>query len=188
MRYTTIIDIRETPAVYQNTNARIIYLHLALKAGYHDSDRDLVDISIRKLAAETGCSVAATRHALAVLSKARLLTRTGPLWSVTKWLQEGQITARKRTQKQQQALEAEAARRAENEARERQKEVERLQRANLEQQGKTSFMIWYEALEARAAAGDADAARQCERHRKTYEQHKAQAEARAAANEQKETK
>jgi hypothetical protein len=185
MRYTTIIDIRDLPAVYHNINARIIYLHLALKAGYHDADRDLVDISIRTLAAETGCSVSATRHALAVLVKNRLLSRTGPLWSVTKWLQEGQITARKRSQKQQQALEAEAARRAENEARERQNEVERLQRENLEKQGKTSFMIWYEALLTKAAAGDADAARQCERHRKTYEQHKAQAEARAAVNENK---
>lgn len=86
MRYTTLIDISEIPGIYGNHNARLLYMHLALKAGYHDEDRDLVQLSIRNLAMDCGLSVSATRHALKVLQKERLLSRQGTAWKVFKWL------------------------------------------------------------------------------------------------------
>lgn len=86
MRYTTIIDISEIPAIYKNHNARILYLHLVLKAGYHDDDRDIVTVSIRNLAAYSGLTVSAVRHALGVLERAQLLTRTPQGYRVKKWV------------------------------------------------------------------------------------------------------
>ena len=61
MRYTTVIDISEMPEVYKNSTARLIYLHMSLKAGYHDADRDLVKLSIRRLSSDVGVTVSATR-------------------------------------------------------------------------------------------------------------------------------
>ena len=86
MRYTTIIDISEIPSVYRNRNARIVYLHLALKSGYHDDDRDLIEISIRRLADASGLSVSATRHALRKLSEAGLITKQDNKMAVKKWI------------------------------------------------------------------------------------------------------
>ena len=94
MRYTTIIDISEIQEVYRNKNARLIYLHLALKAGYHDDDRDVINMSIRTTAWKVGLTVSATRHALALLERAGLLKRTGLGWTVTKWIQATDPTPR----------------------------------------------------------------------------------------------
>ena len=69
MRYTTIIDIRDFPELYRNQNLRLLYLHLVLKSGYHDDDRDQVHTSIRRLGYETGLTVSAVRHGLAMLKK-----------------------------------------------------------------------------------------------------------------------
>lgn len=101
MRYTTVIDISEIPAVYRSTNARLLYLHMALKAGYHDDDRDLLDASIRQLARDTGLTVSATRCALANLLTAKLIERQGTRWKVTKWLIQEMPTPRPKTVKQQ---------------------------------------------------------------------------------------
>lgn len=86
MRYTTIIDISEMPAVYRNQNARLVYLHMALRSGYHDEDRDQIDISIRRLADATGLTVSATRHALKQLLDAGLVVRHDNKMVVKKWL------------------------------------------------------------------------------------------------------
>lgn len=86
MRYTTLIDITEQPDVYRNVHARLLYLHLALKSGYHDNDRDLIAISIRRLAMDAGLTVSATRHALRVLGDAGLITREGDKLRVLKWI------------------------------------------------------------------------------------------------------
>lgn len=94
MRYTTIIDISEIQEVYRNQNARLVYLHLALKAGYHDEDRDVLKTSIRTTAWKVGLTVSATRHALAVLERAGLLRRTQTGWTVTKWIQATDSTPR----------------------------------------------------------------------------------------------
>lgn len=102
MRYTTVIDITEISDVYKNATARLIYLHLSLKAGYHDADRDLVKLSIRRLSADVGVTVSATRHALHQLERAGLLTREGELWRVRKWVEEQQITTRAKTKREMQ--------------------------------------------------------------------------------------
>ena len=102
MRYTTVIDITEISDVYNNATARLIYLHMSLKAGYHDVDRDLVKLSIRRLSADVGVTVSATRHALHQLERAGLLTREGELWRVRKWVEEQQITTRAKTKREMQ--------------------------------------------------------------------------------------
>lgn len=102
MRYTTVIDITEISEVYKNATARLIYLHMSLKAGYHDADRDLVKLSIRRLSADVGVTVSAARHALHQLERAGLLTRECDLWRVKKWVEEQQITTRAKTKREMQ--------------------------------------------------------------------------------------
>lgn len=102
MRYTTIIDISEIAEIYKNPTARLLYLHMSLKAGYHDVDRDLVRLSIRRLSADVGVTVSATRHALHQLERVGLLTREGDLWRVKKWVEEQQITTRAKTKREMQ--------------------------------------------------------------------------------------
>lgn len=172
MRYTTIIDITEQPAVYRNINCRLLYLHLALRSGYHDADRDMIDISIRRLAMETGLTVSATRHALRVLETAQLLSKVGPLWHVKKWLLEDQISPRAKKQKQQADDIRATAARQEREEQERRRQQEIDNRRILEQTGKTEFMVYYEDLMKRAEAGDVDAARLVQQRRSIYEAHK----------------
>lgn len=99
MRYTTIIDITETPGIYRNKNARLVYLHLVLRSGYHDSDRDLIDISIRSLAMAVGLSVSATRHALACLEREKLISRDGTRWKILKWVVAELPTPRRQPKK-----------------------------------------------------------------------------------------
>lgn len=102
MRYTTVIDISEISEVYKNPTARLIYMHMSLKAGYHDDDRDLVRLSIRRLSADVGVTVSATRHALHLLERSGLLTREGQLWRIKKWVEEQTITTRAKTKREMQ--------------------------------------------------------------------------------------
>lgn len=102
MRYTTVIDISEMPEVYRNMTARLIYVHMSLKAGYHDNDRDLVTLSIRRLSADVGVTVSATRHALHLLERSGLLTRDGQTWRIKKWVEEQTITTRAKTKREMQ--------------------------------------------------------------------------------------
>lgn len=97
-----MIDISELPEIYRNMTARLIYMHMSLKAGYHDSDRDLVTLSIRRVAAEVGVTVSATRHALHLLERSGLLTREGQVWRVRKWVEEQTITTRAKTKREMQ--------------------------------------------------------------------------------------
>lgn len=120
MRYTTIIDLREVGELYRNVNARLVYLHMVLASGYHEQDRDVVGISVRGLAAQTGCSVAAVRHALHVLEQAGLCSRQGGTLRVTKYVipdEYAKPRARTKEQARQQAI---AADRREKEEKERQ--------------------------------------------------------------------
>lgn len=82
--------------------ARLIYFHMSLKAGYHDSDRDLVNLSIRRLSIEVGVTVSATRHALHLLERSGLLTREGQTWRIKKWVEEQTITTRAKTKREMQ--------------------------------------------------------------------------------------
>lgn len=96
MRYTTVIDISELKQVYKNPNSRLVYLHLALKSGYHDADRDKCSVSIRNLAADVGLTMSAVRHALKQLQSNGLLTREKDTWVVKKWTIDTPPTPRKK--------------------------------------------------------------------------------------------
>lgn len=174
MRYTTLIDITEHPAVYRNMHCRLLYLHLALSAGYHDDDRDICSLSIRMLAAETGLTVSAVRHALAVLIREGLASRTGDKITVTKFCLERSITKRAKTQQEQTARDAAKQREDEQQQREAALQRQRRERAKAEATGKTPYMQYYEAQMAKAAAGDKEAQRIVERNRSVYEAHKKQ--------------
>lgn len=99
MRYTTVVDISQMQDIYRNHNLRLVYLHLVLKSGYHDDDRDRIRISIRNLAAEVGLTVSATRHALAKLQGEHLLSRDGDIWIVRKYVIENPPTPRSKLKK-----------------------------------------------------------------------------------------
>lgn len=99
MRYTTIIDITEIPAVIRSTAAFRLYVIMTLKCGYHDDDRDQLKLSIRMLADISGLTVSATRHAIGILIREKLIRRDGGIWYVTKWLEQLEPTKRKTTSK-----------------------------------------------------------------------------------------
>ena len=118
MRYTTVIDIREFLRLYRSTSARLVYLHLALGAGYHDTDRDQVKASLRSIAADTGLTLSAVRAALQALTKAGLVAKKDGQMYVRKWCQEQPITTPRRTaneerRRQQELKQLEAARQRE---------------------------------------------------------------------------
>ena len=175
MRYTTLIDISEIPSVYRNVNARLLYVHMALKAGYHDDDRDVLETSIRILSAQTGLTISAVRHALHVLEGVRLIKREGSAWIVKKWLPMQTTSPRpKVTQKQLDAAQDEAKLRARQE---RKEELERLRREEIKATGKTEFMLYYEGLMGKANQGDPEAIKLVAHHRATYEAHLKQQQA-----------
>lgn len=179
MRYTTIIDISDIPAIYRNHNVRLIYLHLALKAGYHDEDRDITDLSVRRLSADSGLTISATRHALKILEASKMITRTGNAWLVKKWILEGTITKREKSSqaaRQKEIRTQDQALRREQEEREA---SERRQRRQMQAAGRTPFMAYYEDLERKAQDGDLEAAALVQKHRATYEQHLAQIKAKS---------
>lgn len=139
MRYTTIIDIRDLPQIWNNCNITRAYLYLCLSSGYHDTDRDLVNVSVRGLAALTGMSVAASRHALQQLQKAGLITRHGDAWKVVKFVITEAPATRPKTKREQQ-LEIERLKRAEEQ---RRRDTESAEKKRIQTQ-------WTQAMEAAA--------------------------------------
>lgn len=171
MRYTTVIDITEYRQIYKSANCRLVYLHLALRAGYHDDDRDIVDISIRNLAMRVGITVSAARHALAMLEKSGLLTRSGGVMIVRKWCEQKPVTKRQPSQlpADRQAAMADERRRIQERQEEKQRREEQ-ERQDLERRGKSSFMVYYEAQLEKARQGDPEAAEIVKKRRAMYEQ------------------
>lgn len=174
MRYTTIIDISEYSSLYRNVNVRLVYLHMVLRSGYHDEDRDLLDISIRRLSMEVGLSVSTIRHALRVLERSRLIQRQGNLWSIKKWVLTENPTPRPKSAKQKKEQEEAKKRDAEREISELESTRRAAERNALRSKGKTSFMLYYESLLPRAKNGDPEAISLVEKHRAMYEAHKAE--------------
>lgn len=172
MRYTTIIDITEQPAVYRNINVRLLYLHLCLKCGYHDHDRDIYDRSLRSMAADTGLTLSAIRHALHILEQAQLVLKVGGVWQVRKYIQTAAPTPRPKTKRQQTERDISQERELANQERERQAEIERQRREQQHAAGTNDFILYYEQKIRDAAAGDLDAQRAVERHRAAYERMK----------------
>lgn len=94
MRYTTVIDISENRRLYQSAPVRLVYLHLCLRAGYEDENRDLVKDSIRAIAADAGVTISAARHALQVLERHGYVKRSDGCTMVRHWLPAKNITPR----------------------------------------------------------------------------------------------
>lgn len=174
MRYTTVIDLTDMPALYRNHNIRLVYLHMVLKCGYHDSDRDLLDTSVRRLSADVGITVSAVRHALHIMEAAHLIERQGTMWAVKKWIPTETISKRTPEEAHKKPSDAVAERERIQRQRDDEKALRDRQIAELEAQGKTSFMVWYESMVEKAKTGDIEAQRSVERNRKTYEAHAAQ--------------
>lgn len=99
MRYTTLIDLREWPKLYRSASVRLVYLHLVLASGYHDNNRDRIDISIRRLMIDTGLSMGAVRHAIKQLEAAKLVKHKDSAYMVAKWLPERKPTPRTQSNK-----------------------------------------------------------------------------------------
>lgn len=176
MRYTPIIDISENKTLYQNINVRLVYLHLVLKSGYHDYNRDMISISLRELSNEVGITLGAVRHALEILTKSKMIYKKDNVFHVRKWIVEQKITSRATSKRQEQAIQNQKQREKENKEREieyqeRQKRVD-----DLRKQGKTEYMVYYESMMKKAEKGDLDALKIVERNKSIYEEHKARIE------------
>lgn len=172
MRYTTLIDISEIAEIYRNPSIVRVYIHMTLKCGYHDTDRDIYTGSIRRIMADLGLSLSATRYAIKVLQAHHLVRLQGGVYVVTKYIPSETITPRPKTAKQA-AQQAEAVRR--NEAQQTREEAHDDNRRQLEAiwaQGKSSWMVFYENRQRLAQSGDQEAAKWCERNRQQYEQEK----------------
>lgn len=130
MRYTTVIDITESRDVYRSHTARLVYLHMALRCGYHDDDRDIMTISIRSLAMDVGVTVSAARCALALLQRHGVITKEPTGWRVRKWVPT--ITASSRKQVKISQQDADAARRREEQRLERERQAVDKQQAYIE--------------------------------------------------------
>lgn len=145
MRYTTIIDISEMPDLYRNLNTRAIYLHLVLKSGYHDNDRDRIRVSIRRLACDARVTISATRNALQQLEKAGMIERSSDgLLAVRKWILDVKPTPRQKATTA--AGNSDYDKRMEEYERERKERLKRLYDA-LESMSVEEVMQWKEELE-----------------------------------------
>lgn len=170
MRYTTIIDIREFPQIYRNNHAKLVYLHLALISGYHDEDRDQTPISIRQICYDTGLSLSAVRHSLKVLISAGLLTRSGIIWTVKKFVLDKPISPRIRSEKKRSAAEnLERERIIKEEQSQREKEEKRRYQEEIKA-GKNPLKEMVKDLMKRAQNGDEEAAENLKRYKAIVEQ------------------
>lgn len=168
MRYTTIIDVTDFPMVYRNINARLLYLHLCLRSGYHDDDRDVLEISIRRLADEVGLTLSATRHALKILERCSLISMQHSVIVVTKWVSERSITKRARTKKDDAQRASLEARNLNQARREKELAESRQQREELEAKGLSPFIVFYEKKFEEYRHGDADALASLQRNKDMY--------------------
>lgn len=94
MRYTTVIDVTEIADIWRNPNISRLYFYMAMKCGFHDNDRDLIKISLRVLAGQTGLTLSACRHAVKVLQAHGLLTIENEKFRVTKFILDKKPTSR----------------------------------------------------------------------------------------------
>lgn len=169
MRYTTVIDISDLPTVYRNQNVRLVYLHMCLKSGYHEDDRDICFLSLRRLAADVGLTISATRHALGVLSRAALIEKNGNAWRVRKFILATPIPARARSQKKAKEIEIRQYEQQQQEEREmREAEEKRRYQERVKKTGKSGFEQMLDNLRAAAAAGDVEAAARLRYWEKNY--------------------
>lgn len=131
MRYTTIIDIRDIPPVWTSSSARQLYVYMCLACGFEDYNRDILTKSIRGLAYDAGLTVSATRHALGILTRSRLVKKTVAGYKVTKWFETPTISPRgdgRRRQTAEDKRQAEILRERDRKQRELFEQIERTRR------------------------------------------------------------
>lgn len=104
MRYTTIIDIREAPALYRNANTRLIYLELVLGSSYQQETKDRYQGSIRTLATRVGVTVSAVRNSLKHLQALGMVSPIEGGWIVKKWIEQPSIIPRRQRPKPEQPI------------------------------------------------------------------------------------
>lgn len=168
MRYTTVIDISEFPTVYQNINVRLLYFHLCLKSGYHDDDRDLLNISLRRLADEVGLTLSAVRHGLKVLQSCGLISINHSTISVKKWVDEKPITKRSKLNQAQKAKDVANIQLEKQKSLDASRREDQLRRAELESKGLSSFIVFYEKRMHEFQQGDIDALTSLKRNKGMY--------------------
>lgn len=169
MRYTTVLDITSAPW-YRNKNVVLVYLHMSLTCGYHDDDRDLYTRSIRSLAIDSGMTLSATRHALQVLQRDRIITRDGNAWRVKKWLPSDSqtITSRPKTEKAKKLQDVATERRLQEERNDALRQKEKDYWDKVRNDGKTPYMLYYESKVQAAENGDLEAAEIVRKNRQFY--------------------
>ena len=104
MRYTTIIDIREAPALYRNANTRLIYLELVLGSSYQQDTKDRYQGSFRTLAARVGVTISAVRNSLKQLQALGMVSPIEGGWIVKKWIEQPAIIPRRQRPKPEQPI------------------------------------------------------------------------------------
>ena len=104
MRYTTIIDIREAPALYRNGNTRLIYLELVLGSSYQQDTKDRYQGSFRTLAARAGVTISAVRNSLKQLQALGMVSPIEGGWIVKKWIEQPAIIPRRQRPKPEQPI------------------------------------------------------------------------------------
>ena len=104
MRYTTIIDIREAPALYRNANTRLIYLELVLGSSYQQETKDRYQGSFRTLAARAGVTISAVRNSLKQLQALGMVSPIEGGWIVKKWIEQPAIIPRRQRPKLEQPI------------------------------------------------------------------------------------
>lgn len=104
MRYTTIIDIREAPALYRNANTRLIYLELVLGSSYQQETKDRYQGSFRTLAARAGVTISAVRNSLKQLQALGMVSPIEGGWIVKKWIEQPSIIPRRQRPKPEQPI------------------------------------------------------------------------------------
>lgn len=121
------------------------------------------------MAADTGLTLSAVRHALHILEQAQLVLKVGGVWQVRKYIQTAAPNPRPKTKRQQVEQDISKEREQANQERERQAEIERQRREQQHAAGTNDFLLYYEQKMRDAAAGDLDAQRAVERHRAAYQ-------------------
>lgn len=104
MRYTTIIDIREAPALYRNANTRLIYLELVLGSSYQQETKDRYQGSFRTLAVRAGVTISAVRNSLKQLQALGMVSPIEGGWIVKKWIEQPAIIPRRQRPKPEQPI------------------------------------------------------------------------------------
>lgn len=157
MRYTTIIDVTETP-IWSNINALRLYYWACMKCGYHDNDRDILRVSLRDMSHRLNMSLSAVRHSLKVLQAASLIIPVQEsTYRVVKWIDNQEISKRKskrELQLQVESMTREQQRQQQEQYELEQKKIIEKQRKQRQQRGESVLDMRIRNARQAVAAGD----------------------------------